>query len=131
MDQCRYKLLYWFQGKDYELTTLLTLEVEVKNEEPLWVCKEKSTDQASADFSDKAIITMNVIDANDPPEFGKNPAVLYQNEEEKPGKVLFTPEVLDADSALSNIRLVFSLFLHCVYSPSFLGFAQLLISAFI
>lgn len=103
----------------------------MKNEEPLWVCKEKSTYEASADFSDKAIIMMNVLDVNDPPEFGKNPVVLYQNEEEYPGKVLFTPEVFDADSDISNIRLVFSLFLHCVHSPSFLGFSQLLISAFI
>lgn len=88
---------------DYERTTLITLKIGVENEEELWVCKGKSIDGAST--KDSTTITMKVIDINDPPEFNKNPVDVYQKEEEKPGKVLFTPEVYDIDSDASHIRL--------------------------
>lgn len=97
------------QGKDYETTSLVTLEVGVKNEEPLWVCKEKP-DSPNEDFYDTAVITIKVKDANDPPVFSQNPVVLHVLEEEKPGRVLFTPKVTDVDSDVSQIRLSLDFF---------------------
>lgn len=94
-----------FQGKDYESTSFVTLEVGVKNEEPLWVCKEKSS-SVTKDFYDSAVITIKVKDVNDPPVFAQNPVILHLMEEENPGKVLFTPEVTDVDSDVSQIRWV-------------------------
>lgn len=101
------------QGKDYETTSLVTLEVGVKNEEPLWVCKEKPTDSLNEDFYDSAVITIKVKDANDPPVFPENPVVLHVAEEEKPGQVLFTPKVTDVDSDVSQIRLSLDSFSSC------------------
>lgn len=95
-----------FQGQDYETTSLVTLEVGVKNEEPLWVCKEKPTGSPNKDFYHSANITIKVKDVNDPPVWSHNPVNLQVLEEEKPGKVLFTPEVKDVDSDVSQIRLV-------------------------
>lgn len=88
---------------DYERTTLTTLKIGVENEEKLWVCEGKPIDGAGTKHS--ATITMKVIDINDPPVFKENPVDVYQKEEEKPGKVLFTPEVSDIDSNVSSIRL--------------------------
>lgn len=93
-----------FQGKDYESTSFITLEVGVKNEEPLWVCKEKASSGIKEDFYDSTVITIKVKDVNDPPVFAQNPVVLHLMEEENPGKVLFTPEVKDVDSDVSHIR---------------------------
>lgn len=78
----------------------------VKNEEPLWVCKEKAGSGIKEDFYDSAVITIKVKDVNDPPVFDPNPVVLHLMEEENPGKVLFTPEVKDVDSDVSQIRWV-------------------------
>lgn len=102
-----------FQGKDYETTTLVTLKVGVKNEEPLWICKEKSTDGLNEDFYDSAVISVKVKDVNDPPVFTQNPVVLHVVEEENPGRELFTPEVKDVDSDVSQIRLILHFFFYC------------------
>lgn len=95
-----------FQGKDYESTSFITLEVGVKNEEQLWICKEKASSGTNKDFYDSAVITIKVKDVNDPPVFAQNPVDLHLLEEENPGKVLFTPEVKDEDSDVSHIRWV-------------------------
>lgn len=108
--------MFLFQGRDYEKTTLTSLQIGVENEEPLWVCKEKSTGRTDADLQDSTTIILKVIDVNDPPEFTQSTVHVYHNEEEKPGKVLFTPEVHDVDSNVSQIRLV-SVFL-CLLSFS-------------
>lgn len=94
-----------FQGKDFERTTLTTLQIGVKNKPALWVCKDKPTDAAGT-IEDSVNVTITVIDVNDPPEFKNNPADVYQKEEEAPGKVLFIPVVVDVDSDESAIRLV-------------------------
>lgn len=100
------------QGKDYETKSVVTLEVGVKNQEPLWVCKEKNDGGMDKHFYDTAVITIKVKDINDPPVFSPNQVVLHQIEEEKPGKVLFTPKVMDVDSDVSQIKwvLAFCLF---------------------
>lgn len=89
------------QGKDYERTTVAVLKIAVENEEELWVCKGKSVDPP-----DTATVKVKVIDVNDPPQFRKNPAQVFAREEEKPGKVLFTPDAYDVDSDASQMRLV-------------------------
>ncbi|XP_031172220.1 cadherin-like protein 26 isoform X5 [Sander lucioperca] len=96
-------ILSVIKGKDFEVTTTTTLRVGVANEEPLFVCKSKSTGGAGPP-PDTVNITIKVIDANDPPNYEKDPFVVYQKEEEVPGKVLFTPKVKDVDSDESQIR---------------------------
>lgn len=97
--------------------SFVTLEVGVKNEEPLWVCKEKPIGSPNGDFYDSAVITIKVKDANDPPVFPENPVILQVTEEEKAGRVLFTPEVKDVDSDVSQIRLI----LDFLYLVSFIS----------
>lgn len=92
------------QGKDYERTTLNTLQIGVENEEPLFVCKTAS--RVTAPVKDSANITMKVIDVNDPPQFEKENVDIYRKEEELPGTELFTPKIHDVDSDISKIRLV-------------------------
>ncbi|KAG8002549.1 Cadherin-like protein 26 [Nibea albiflora] len=96
-------ILSVIKGKDYERTTLTTLQIGVRNKEPLWSCEGKPVDAAGTK-EDSVNITIKVIDVNDPPEFKNSPAKIYQKEEEEPGKVLFTPEVVDVDSDESGIR---------------------------
>ncbi|TKS77810.1 Cadherin-like protein 26 [Collichthys lucidus] len=96
-------ILSVIKGKDFERTTLTTLQIGVKNKQALWVCKDKPTDAAGT-IEDSVNVTIKVIDVNDPPEFKNNPADVYQKEEEAPGKVLFTPVVVDVDSDESAIR---------------------------
>ncbi|XP_044068453.1 cadherin-like protein 26 isoform X2 [Siniperca chuatsi] len=100
-------ILSVIKGKDFEKTTFTTLQIGVKNEEPLFVCKDKSTDgTGTLPPPDSVNITLKVIDVNDPPEFEKVNVDLYQREEEEPGKVLFTPKVYDVDSDIKKIRYV-------------------------
>ncbi|TMS16178.1 Cadherin-like protein 26 [Larimichthys crocea] len=96
-------ILSVIKGKDFERTTLTTLQIGVKNKPALWVCKDKPTDAAGT-IEDSVNVTITVIDVNDPPEFKNNPADVYQKEEEAPGKVLFIPVVVDVDSDESAIR---------------------------
>uniref|UniRef100_A0A8C4DQ86 Cadherin domain-containing protein n=1 Tax=Dicentrarchus labrax TaxID=13489 RepID=A0A8C4DQ86_DICLA len=82
-------ILRVIKGKDYEKTILTNLQIGVRNEEPFKVCKGKSA--PGGDTPDSVEISVKVIDVNDPPEFKNSPADVYQKEEEKPGKLLFTP----------------------------------------
>ncbi|TDH10366.1 hypothetical protein EPR50_G00074290 [Perca flavescens] len=96
-------ILSVIKGKDYEATTNTILQIGVENEEPLFVCKSKSTGRA-APPPDTANITMKVIDDNDPPYYEKDQVDVQQKEEEEPGKVLFIAKVKDVDSDESKIR---------------------------
>ncbi|XP_068609663.1 cadherin-like protein 26 [Brachionichthys hirsutus] len=93
------------KGKDYERSSLIVLQIGVKNEESIFVCEDKSK-VVAVPPDDSVNITVRVIDLNDPPQFTKDPADVYHKEEEKPGKVLYTPEVTDVDSDVSQIRYV-------------------------
>ncbi|GAA6216434.1 cadherin-like protein 26 isoform X2 [Lates japonicus] len=97
-------ILNIIKGKDFERTTFTTLQVGVKNEEPLFVCGGKSP--GPDESLDSVNITIKVIDVNDPPHFDKDKHDVYQKEEEPPGKVLFTPKIHDVDSEVANIRYV-------------------------
>lgn len=74
----------------------------MENEEALWICEDRS---GAAAPDDSASIVVKVADVNDPPVFQNSPTDVSHKEEEKSGKVLFTPEVEDADSDASKIRL--------------------------
>lgn len=100
------ELAYFFKGKDYEKMSFVTLEVGVKNEESLWVCNDNGSSRTNKDFYDTALIRISVKNINDPPIFAQNPVVLHLMEEEEPGTVLFTAEVKDEDSDVSQIRCV-------------------------
>lgn len=89
---------------DYENKKSVSLQIGVENEEPLFVCKGKTVPKDGTQQS--AIITLSLIDVNDPPYFKNTVRDVRLNEEEKPGKVLFKPEVNDTDSEPANIRLV-------------------------
>lgn len=89
---------------DYEKKKKVTLQIGVENEEPLFVCKDKTAPRDKTQES--AIITLSLIDVNDPPYFKKKEEDVRLTEEEEPGKVLFKPEVNDTDSEPSMIRLV-------------------------
>lgn len=95
-------ILSVIKGKDFEKTTLTKLQIGVENEEPLFVCKDKSIGTSTLPQPDSVNITMKVVDVNDPPEFKRKTEDVYQKEEEEPGKVLFTPEVHDVEN--NNIR---------------------------
>lgn len=90
---------------DYENKKSVTLQIGVENEEPLFVCKGKKNVPQDG-TQETAIITLSLIDVNDPPYFKKKVEDLRLNEEERPGNVLFKPEVNDTDSDPGMIRLV-------------------------
>ncbi|XP_071780668.1 cadherin-like protein 26 [Centroberyx gerrardi] len=97
-------ILTVIKGKDFERTTFTSLQIGVENEEPLYVCKAKSVAAAPPPAPDSVNISIKVIDVNDPPEFDKKVADVYQKEEEEPGKVLYVPKVTDVDSDVAGIR---------------------------
>ncbi|XP_029361394.1 cadherin-like protein 26 isoform X2 [Echeneis naucrates] len=97
-------ILSVIKGKDFEKTTLTTLEIGVENEEPLFVCHAGSSGPAKAPPSNSINVTVKVIDINDPPHFLNEKNSIYMKEEEQPGMVLFTPNVHDVDSDTSKIR---------------------------
>ncbi|KAM9785357.1 cadherin-like protein 26 [Neosynchiropus ocellatus] len=94
------------KGKDFERTKKHTLEIGVRNKEPLFVCGKTSPPGAHRPFDDIINVTVTVIDANDPPEFDKKVVIVHQKEEEAPGTVLLTPKVTDEDSDLDKIRFM-------------------------
>ncbi|XP_056154712.1 cadherin-like protein 26 [Lampris incognitus] len=90
------------KGKDFERTTLTTLQIEVQNEEPLFVCGAGAPVKPPP--ADSVNITIKVIDVNDPPEFEKVLVDVYRREEAEPGEVLNIPKVMDVDSDVNNTR---------------------------
>ncbi|XP_072223303.1 cadherin-like protein 26, partial [Leuresthes tenuis] len=86
--------------KNYEKTTLIHLQIGVKNNATIYVCKNGKLSQDTA--PDSVNITVKMTDTNDPPEFEIKSANVYQREEAEPGQVLFTPKVHDVDS--TNVR---------------------------
>lgn len=103
----KYNMFFYFsQESDFERTELLTLEISVENEEPLFVCKAASAGDVKVPPPASVKVTVEIVDINDPPYFDKPTNDVYQKEEEEPGKVLFTPNVKDDDSDINNIRSV-------------------------
>ncbi|KAK2851634.1 hypothetical protein Q5P01_007910 [Channa striata] len=96
-------ILSVIKGKDFDRTTLTSLQIGVENEEPLFVCNGKP---GAKTFSDSINSTIKVIDVNDPPQFDKDTVDIYRKEEESPGKELYTPKVHDVDSDVSKIKYV-------------------------
>ncbi|KAM4562956.1 cadherin-like protein 26 [Odontesthes bonariensis] len=90
--------------KNYDVTTLVQLQIGVKNNASLYVCKNGKLSQDT--HPDSVNITIKMIDTNDPPEFEKQSATVYHREEAEPGKVLFTPKVHDVDSENLRFELV-------------------------
>uniref|UniRef100_A0A3B3TSK9 Cadherin domain-containing protein n=1 Tax=Poecilia latipinna TaxID=48699 RepID=A0A3B3TSK9_9TELE len=90
--------------KNFDITTLVKLQIGVENVEPLTVCKDGKLikDLSSLPPKDSVSITVKMVDTNDPPVFEKLTAELYQTEESEKGQVLYTPKVKDAES--DNIR---------------------------
>ncbi|KAK7131868.1 hypothetical protein R3I93_018435 [Phoxinus phoxinus] len=89
-------VLSLIKGKDFEKTDTTDLEIAVENEEKLFQCVNGKPNSLK--------VTVKVNDVNDPPEFKKTTEIIYRNENEPPGDVLFVPEVKDEDSNLSKIR---------------------------
>ncbi|XP_030590105.1 cadherin-like protein 26 [Archocentrus centrarchus] len=93
-------ILSIIKKKNYERTTLINLQIGVKNIEDIFVCA------GARPPADSVNITLKISDTNDPPEFEKVIANVYLKEEEEPGKVLFTPKVKDVDSNIARFVLV-------------------------
>ncbi|XP_053498917.1 cadherin-like protein 26 isoform X2 [Ictalurus furcatus] len=93
------------KAKDYEITTIVELEIGVENEEPLFVCIDGKPVKPIPETLKKPStvkVAVKVIDVNDPPVFQNKIQKVYRIEEEEPGEVLYTPIVTDEDSV--NIR---------------------------
>uniref|UniRef100_I3KKG0 Cadherin 26, tandem duplicate 1 n=1 Tax=Oreochromis niloticus TaxID=8128 RepID=I3KKG0_ORENI len=86
--------------KNYERTTSINLQIEVKNIEDIFVCAGTNPP------TDRANITLKKIDTNDPPEFEKAIDDTYLKEEAEPGMVLFKPKVQDVDSNVTRYVLL-------------------------
>ncbi|XP_029290805.1 cadherin-like protein 26 [Cottoperca gobio] len=98
-------ILSVIKSKDFESTTFTTLQIGVKNEEPLFVCKDYIP-ASTHPLPNTINVTMKVIDVNDPPVYEKNKFDVHRKEEEEPGIKLFTPKITDVDSDVSKIRHV-------------------------
>lgn len=94
------------QAKNFDITTLVKLQITVENIEPLKVCKDGKLieDLSNLPPKDSVNITVKMVDTNDAPVFEKYTEELYQTEESEKGQVLYTPKVKDVDS--SHIRYV-------------------------
>ncbi|XP_062248311.1 cadherin-like protein 26 [Platichthys flesus] len=101
-------ILHFIKEKHYERTINITLEIGVENEEPLFVCADKSTGTITLPPIDKINVTIKMFEVNDAPQFEKEQVDVYLKEEEEPGKCWFPPKITDADSDLENIRFVLS-----------------------
>uniref|UniRef100_A0A3Q2Q7Y5 Cadherin domain-containing protein n=1 Tax=Fundulus heteroclitus TaxID=8078 RepID=A0A3Q2Q7Y5_FUNHE len=91
-------------AKNFDITSLVKLQIGVKNPETMSFCKDGKliTDSSQLPPPDSVKITVRMNDTNDPPEFEKYTDTVHQKEESEPGKSLYTPKVHDVDS--SNIR---------------------------
>ncbi|RVE70762.1 hypothetical protein OJAV_G00067720 [Oryzias javanicus] len=94
--------------KNFEITSLVNLQIGVENIEPFSKCENgKMVKQGSKlPPPDSVSVKVLMIDTNDPPEFQKTNVDLFEKEESDPGKVLFTPEVHDPDSTSLRFVLV-------------------------
>ncbi|XP_062248552.1 cadherin-like protein 26 [Platichthys flesus] len=99
-------ILHFIKEKHYERTINITLEIGVENEEPLFVCADKSTGTITLPPIDKINVTIKMFEVNDAPQFEKEQVDVYLKEEEEPGKCWFPPKITDADSDPENIRFV-------------------------
>ncbi|XP_060930146.1 cadherin-like protein 26 [Limanda limanda] len=99
-------ILNFIKGKDYERTINITLEIGVENEEPLFVCADKSTGTVTLPHKNKVNVTIKMFEVNDAPQFDPEKVDVYLKEEEEPGKWWLPPKVTDPDSDLKNIRFV-------------------------
>ncbi|XP_007566359.1 cadherin-like protein 26 [Poecilia formosa] len=92
------------KAKNFDITTLVKLQIGVENVEPLTVCKDGKLieDLSSLPPKDSVSITVKMVDTNDAPLFEKYTEEVYQTEESEKGQVLYTPKVKDAES--DNIR---------------------------
>uniref|UniRef100_A0A3Q2Q9B7 Cadherin domain-containing protein n=1 Tax=Fundulus heteroclitus TaxID=8078 RepID=A0A3Q2Q9B7_FUNHE len=91
-------------AKNFDITSLVKLQIGVKNPETMSLCKDGKliTDSSQLPPPDSVNITVRMNDTNDPPEFEKYTDSVQQKEESEPGQSLYTPKVHDVDS--SNIR---------------------------
>uniref|UniRef100_A0A3Q2Q7A2 Cadherin domain-containing protein n=1 Tax=Fundulus heteroclitus TaxID=8078 RepID=A0A3Q2Q7A2_FUNHE len=90
--------------KNFEITSLVQLQIGVKNLEPMSLCKDGKliTESSQLPPPDSVNIAVTMNDTNDAPVFAKYTDNIYQTEESEPGQSLYTPKVDDVDS--SNIR---------------------------
>ncbi|XP_065325735.1 cadherin-like protein 26 [Pelmatolapia mariae] len=86
--------------KNFERTTSINLQIGVKNIEDIFVCAGTNPP------TDRANVTIKMVDTNDPPEFEKAIDDTYLKEEAEPGKVLFKPKVIDVDSNVTRYVLL-------------------------
>ncbi|KAM9342989.1 cadherin-like protein 26 isoform 2-T2 [Pholidichthys leucotaenia] len=89
------------KAKNYELATVVNLQIGVRNIDDLFVCKERATGGTGIKY-DSINVKVKMIDTNDAPVFTRVTTDVYLKEEEKPSQVLYTPKVVDPDS--SHIR---------------------------
>lgn len=95
------------KGKDFERTEMLQLEISVKNEEPLFVCKDGvPVDAVSLPPPQTVTVNVQVVDVNDPPVFKKSSERVFEKEETIPGKILYQPQATDEDSDVFRYELV-------------------------
>ncbi|XP_060930148.1 cadherin-like protein 26 [Limanda limanda] len=99
-------VLNFIKGKDYERTINITLEIGVENEEPLFVCADKSTGTVTLPPKNKINVTIKMFEVNDAPQFDPEKVDVYLKEEEEPGKWWLPPKVTDPDSDIDKIRFV-------------------------
>lgn len=93
------------QGKDFERTSLVNLEIAVENEQPLFVCNNwVPGDQQKMPPPQTVNVDVQVVDINDPPVFERTIERAFEKEEVPPGKVLYIPKVTDEDSDINKIR---------------------------
>uniref|UniRef100_A0A3B3BMJ7 Cadherin-like protein 26 n=1 Tax=Oryzias melastigma TaxID=30732 RepID=A0A3B3BMJ7_ORYME len=92
---------------NYDNTTLVELVIGVENIEPFTKCQNgKLIKNDSKLYADRIVVKVTMLDDNDPPEFHPPKAKVYENEESEPGRVIFTPKVVDPDSTSFRFQLV-------------------------
>ncbi|KAM4570555.1 cadherin-like protein 26 [Fundulus diaphanus] len=92
------------KAKNFDITSLVKLQIGVKNPETMSLCKDGKliTDSSQLPPPDSVNIAVRMNDTNDAPVFEKYTDSVHQKEESEPGQSLYTPKVHDVDS--SNIR---------------------------
>ncbi|XP_053280016.1 cadherin-2-like [Pleuronectes platessa] len=98
-------ILHFIKEKHYERTINITLEIGVENEEPLFVCADKSTGKVTLPPIDKINVTIKMFEVNDAPQFEKEQVDVYLKEEEEPGEGWLPPTLADPDSDIDKIRV--------------------------